>query len=141
MRGRCGIGGGFVGCWRGTAETRGGFLRFDFPVRATKVLGGFAIPLGGFGKLRGGFEEASEFECDHGVFGFFVKIRQLCRRVFTGASAANARGNLFPVRHTYACAALYQREAIAARRDGQHADRMEEHGQYVPERLGPAGCI
>ena len=42
------------------AETRGGFLGFAFPVRATKVLGGFAVPPGGFGKLRGGFEEASD---------------------------------------------------------------------------------
>jgi hypothetical protein len=44
---------------------------------------------------------ATEFEGYHGVFGFFKKQGELPRRVLATASAANARRDLFPIRHVF----------------------------------------
>jgi hypothetical protein len=42
---------------------------------------------------------AAEFERDHGVVSFFVKLGELSRRIPAAAGAPDAGRDLFPIRH------------------------------------------
>jgi len=83
-----------------SAEACGSFLCLGFPVGAAKALRGSGVPFGRFAALPSGLKEFSQFESDHGVASFLIKVGELRRRVFSGASAADPSGNLFPVGHT-----------------------------------------
>ena len=82
------------------AQTRGGFHRFRFPVRAAKACGGGGVPFPGIGGRTRSFKMARQFKGHHRVLRLFVKIRQLGDGVFTGTRAPDTSGNLFPISHT-----------------------------------------
>jgi hypothetical protein len=82
------------------AQAYGSFLGLGFPIGAAKTLRGRGVPLGRFAALTSGLKKLSQLESDHGVACFLIKVGELAGRVFSGASAADASGNLFPVGHT-----------------------------------------
>jgi len=82
------------------AEAYGSFLGLGFPIGAAKTLRRGGVPLGRFAALPSGLKEFSKLESDHGVACFLIKVGELAGGVFSGASAADASGNLFPVGHT-----------------------------------------
>jgi hypothetical protein len=114
LKGNSGFRGWYRQCQRRSFRTAGiragfgsqshrSFLRFRFPIRATKALRRSAVPFRRVGIIRRSLKIFRQFEGHHGVVSFFIQRRKLARRIFGSSCASNARGDLFPICHKGAC--------------------------------------